>query len=199
MNVVEKGQYKILYMNGTVQSVMDILDPYKLVVPYTYAFQEKAKEYFPFSDVLFIGGGACLVPRAFIKTFNCNCDVVEIDNNVIKIAYEQFGLKTDSRLNIFQDEGSHFMEHCLKKYDVIILDAYDGFNIPKHMVTREFYDLINDRLNNGGVVISNYFGKKEHVFNCLKEIMSDRFLNLQVIQVTPINPQGENYIMVSQK
>lgn len=40
-------------------------------------------------------------------------------------------------------------------YDAVILDAYSGSTIPYHLLTVEYYELLNEKTNNDGVIISN--------------------------------------------
>jgi len=197
--VKQKDNYKILFGNNTVQSVMNMKDPLRLVVPYTEAFREIANDYFPFNDVLFLGGGACLVPRAFVATFNCTCDIVEIDSNVIQIAKKEFGFIPSKVLNVFIDDAYHFLRNIITPYDIIIQDAYSGFEIPLHLQTEDHFMQILKHLNKHGVILLNYFGKKNETFDKLETRMSSIFSTFRTVQVTPINPQGENYIMVGEK
>jgi hypothetical protein len=41
------------------------------------------------------------------------------------------------------------------KYDLIVLDAYTKTYVPFHLLTREFFELLYDRLTEDGVIVSN--------------------------------------------
>ncbi|GBC75378.1 Polyamine aminopropyltransferase [archaeon HR06] len=155
--VVQNGDLRILYLNGLPHSAMDIREPFKLVFKYTRFFElglllnEEAKR------VLFIGGGGFSGPKYFLKNYqDLLIDVVEIDREVISVAKRFFYLDENPRLKIFEDDGRRYLQKNNEdKYDVIILDAYSKTYIPFHLMTLEFFQLIYDRLNNNGVVVSN--------------------------------------------
>ena len=48
-----------------------------------------------------------------------------------------------------------------KKYDLIILDAYASTYVPYHLLTHEFYQLLEKRLEPDGIIISNLIGSIE--------------------------------------
>ena len=41
------------------------------------------------------------------------------------------------------------------RYDVILGDAFGDIAVPQHLITREFFALVHDRLNPGGVYLMN--------------------------------------------
>lgn len=50
-----------------------------------------------------------------------------------------------------------FLIRDKKKYELIILDAYQGdLTLPENLVTQEFFQLVKDRLADGGTVICNF-------------------------------------------
>ena len=67
------------------------------------------------------------------------------------------------------------------------------------MTTLDFYCSVYNHLNPNGAVLLNYFGKTDEKFEEIKENIGQMFSDLQVHQVTPINPEGENYILVGVK
>ena len=180
---------------------MRIEDPNQLYVPYTRGFH-MAKNFCPhMKKVLFIGGGACLTPRNFIHIYDdIKVDVIEIDQKCIDIAKQQFNLKDDRRLKIIIDEGAHWFQTHKNKYDVIILDAYDGFKIPQEFIKIPFWNDVYSHLNDKGVVILNYF---EHIqddtYSQLSTLISSKFKEVTKITITPINKSGTNYLLVGMK
>ena len=52
-------------------------------------------------------------------------------------------------------DGRAYLESCQESYDLIVLDAFDGLEIPASLRTRQFYQLTSQRLASGGVVVSN--------------------------------------------
>ena len=97
-------------------------------------------------------------PRA--RTASCSrdtrVDAVEIDGELNEIAEKYFGMTprptlhvhaADARPWLRQQEGARF--------DAISVDAYRQPYIPFYLTTREFFELVRDRLAPGGVVVIN--------------------------------------------
>ncbi len=54
-------------------------------------------------------------------------------------------------------EARSFLSTTHEKYDVVILDAFNGLSLaPEHLVTREFYGQVKSVLKPGGVFAANY-------------------------------------------
>ena len=52
-------------------------------------------------------------------------------------------------------DGRVFLNRNSERYDLILLDAYRGGYVPFHLLTREFYALVKQRLAPGGAVAFN--------------------------------------------
>jgi hypothetical protein len=64
-------------------------------------------------------------------------------------------LNINQKIQVFFFEDARtYVKKCEKKYDLIILDLFaDGD--PEHLTTKEFYQNLDNCLNDNGVVISN--------------------------------------------
>ena len=80
-------------------------------------------------------------------------DGVEIDAKIVDLAYEYFDLPDD--VKVFVNDGRAYLNSCKKKYDIILLDAYKDITIPFSMASLEFFNLVKNQLNEGGVVVTN--------------------------------------------
>ena len=103
--LIKNGKKILLNDSGVIQNAMDIENPNVLQVPYTQALAHFAIVYnHEAKRILFIGGGACLTPKAFLKIFpDARIDIVEIDGKVINIAIEEFNLNTRKFQIIIED------------------------------------------------------------------------------------------------
>jgi predicted membrane-bound spermidine synthase len=80
---------------------------------------------------------------------------VEIDPEVIPLAYKYFGLRPEDAKIVNQD-GRVYINSTEQKYSVIIVDAYSQeIYIPYHMSTLEFFTNIRERLVPGGIMAFN--------------------------------------------
>jgi spermidine synthase len=106
------------------------------------------------SLMLGLGGGSIstylgrFMPDAAITT-------VEIDPGVITAAKTYFGLRESERVRYRAVDGRVFLNRDSERYDLILLDAYRGGYVPFHLLTREFYGLVKQRLAPGGAAAFN--------------------------------------------
>jgi len=108
------------------------------------------------SDVLEIGMGGGSTIWYLHKTFpELTLDVVELDPAVVELARKYFFVKPGEKLNIDVRDGRIFLRKSDKKYDAILVDAYRGPFVPFHLLTREFFEIVEDSLKPGGVVAQN--------------------------------------------
>lgn len=80
---------------------------------------------------------------------------VELDPEIVKIADKYFNVRAGGNLKIATRDGRIFMRRTKEKYDYIAVDAYRGAFVPFHLLTQEFYQLLEKRLEAGGVVVQN--------------------------------------------
>ena len=112
-------------------------------------------------EVLFVGGGGFSGPKSFLANYEyiAKIDVVEIDPVVVDVAKEYFFVPEDEpRLEIINEDARVFLTQTDRKYDAIILDAYSGYDIPFHLTTKEFYHILDERLTEDGIIVSNFWG-----------------------------------------
>ena len=138
------------------ESVSNLLDPddlplrYAQVMTIATIYPETARKIL----MLGLGGGSIstylgrFMPEAAITT-------VEIDPDVITAAKTYFGLHETERMRYLAGDGRVFLSRNDELYDLILLDAYRGGYVPFHLLTREFYTLIKQRLTPGGAAAFN--------------------------------------------
>jgi spermidine synthase len=111
--------------------------------------------------VLGLGGG--VIPREMHHYLaELEIDVAEIDPEISLIATEFFGFREDDKLKVHIDDGRMFIKKQLGrdptvKYDIVILDAFNGDYIPFHLMTKEFLEEVKGVLADDGVVVANVF------------------------------------------
>ncbi len=159
LDVTDSNNKRTLYLNGMRHSQMNLDDPSELLIPYTKFFH-LGKLFTPqLENVLFVGGGGFSGPKNFLATYpDIQIDVVEIDPEVIDVARKYFTLNDNPRLQIFNDDARLFLSQTDKKYDLIILDAYATDYVPFHLLTDEYFQILDEHLKPNGVIISNLIG-----------------------------------------
>ncbi|HEU4448115.1 MAG TPA: fused MFS/spermidine synthase, partial [Nitrososphaeraceae archaeon] len=162
LDVIDSGNIRTLYLDGNIHSQMYKDKPEELVNTYTkyfhlgFLFNPNAK------DVLFVGGGGFSGPKNFLSMYSdVRIDVLEIDPDVISAARDYFSLPVDNdgpRLMIYNDDARNFLSKTEKKYDLIILDAFSKNYVPFHLMTLEYFQLLDKKLTSDGIIISNNIG-----------------------------------------
>ena len=107
-------------------------------------------------DALFVGLGAGAMPKYFAARYpDAVIDVAEIDPDMVSVAQKYFYFKESDRMKVHIEDGRLFVKRSKKKYDWIVLDAYQNDYIPFHLTTLEFLKEVKSRLKDGGIVVAN--------------------------------------------
>jgi spermidine synthase len=163
LSVVEDSDTRYLRFDNSLQSAMYIDDPLRTRFAYTDLFH-LAKAYNPEArDILFIGLGAGSSEKRMLQDFDdVRLHAVEIDPVVVEVAHDWFEVpRDDPRLEISVGDGRRFLADDDQRWDAVVIDAFFADAIPFHLVTREFLQLAQERLNPGGVVVTNAIGAIE--------------------------------------
>ena len=78
---------------------------------------------------------------------------VEIDGKITALAREYFAMPED--LPVATYDGRAYLNAVDKRYDVIMVDAYQDITIPFQMASVEFFTLVRAHLKDGGVMVVN--------------------------------------------
>jgi spermidine synthase len=110
----------------------------------------------PSSRVAMLGSGAGTVVRAYERYFPATrIDAVEIDGELIEIGKRFFGLRERPGVRFVTADARPFLRRAKANYDAIFIDAYRQPYIPFYLATREFFELVRERLTADGVVVIN--------------------------------------------
>jgi predicted membrane-bound spermidine synthase len=107
------------------------------------------------SRALLIGLGGGTVARQ-LEQKGIDYDAVEIDGRLPELAEQYFGL--EEKGNLIIDDGRHFINRCDKKYDLIIIDALLGENVPSHLLSLECFEKLKALLNTSGRIFIEFDG-----------------------------------------
>jgi predicted membrane-bound spermidine synthase len=138
------------------ESVANLLEPDDL--PLRYAQVMTVSTVYPEAPkkilMLGLGGGSI---STYLGRFMREAEIttVEIDPGVITAAKTYFGLRESERMRYRAGDGRVFLNRNSELYDLILLDAYRGGYVPFHLLTREFYALVKQRLAPGGAAAFN--------------------------------------------
>lgn len=122
-------------------------------------------------DVLILGMGTGTYATQCEKYFgDMNIEGVEIDEKITDLSRKYFSLSKSVPVTTY--DGRAFLNASKKKYDVIMVDAYQDITIPFQMTSREFFALVKEHLTDDGVMVVNMNMKSTKDGN-INEYLSD--------------------------
>lgn len=136
-------------------------------------------------EVLILGMGTGTYATQCRKYFgDMNIEGVEIDEKITKLSRKYFTLPDD--INVTTYDGRAFLNASDRKYDVIMVDAYQDITIPFQMSSVEFFRLVKSHLNENGVMVvnMNMRGNDDGDINqYLADTISSVFGNVYTVEV----------------
>lgn len=127
-------------------------------------------------NVLILGLGGGTVAKLLRKYFpNSKISGIEIDPAMISLGKKYLNLgkyKVDIKIkdaNKFETD---------KKFDLILVDLYQGKNFPQNFETKKFMEKLRSFLAKNGKIAINRLGKENHEF---EKTLKDSFSTVEVI------------------
>lgn len=139
------------------QTAMDPAHPERLELPYTEVMLAALAPLPDTGRVLFVGlGGGALPAWTRDALPGARIDVVEINPVVVKAARQWFGFREDSLMTLHVADGRDFIEGApASAWDVVVLDAFSGAEVPRALTTREFLAQVRRVVRPGGLAAAN--------------------------------------------
>jgi spermidine synthase len=110
----------------------------------------------PPERVAMLGNAAGTAARAYERFYPfAEVDGVELDPAVSDAGRRYFEMGQIGTLTVHDEDARSFLRKTDSSYDVIIVDAYRPPYVPFYLATKEFFELVRDRLNPGGIVALN--------------------------------------------
>ena len=143
------------------QSCVDQRKPREMVFAYTRMMMAALLLMPEPENILIVGLGGGTLPTALAELLpNANLDVVEIDPAVVSVAEQFFAYRPNANTRVIVQDARVFTKRAVRsprRYDLIMLDAYNGDYIPEHLMTREYLEETRALLSERGVVAANTF------------------------------------------
>ena len=143
----------------TIQSSMNIADPFFLELNYTkamslcFVFNKSPKE------ILVVGLGGGSIAKFFYKHSRKSViNIVELNSQVINVAKAYFKTPQSKRFNIIKGDAIRYLFDYEMEYDILLSDAFDDIGIPENFCTMEYFSLCKSRLSQHGIFMINLWG-----------------------------------------
>ncbi len=146
---------------------------------YDYALAAPVIADKPNLKILILGNGAGTFAAKCLKYFpNSQITGVEIDEKITNLAKKYFAMPENISVTTY--DGRAFLQADKNFYDVILVDAYQDITIPFQMSSIEFFQLVRQHLNSGGVMVLNMNlrvqengGINDYITNTVSEVFPD--------------------------
>ncbi len=153
---------------------------YAMMAPFMAGVEEEKE-----LEVLILGMGTGTYATQCARFFdNVRTAGVEIDEKITRLSYEYFELPGDIPVTTY--DGRAYLNVDEKKYDVIMVDAYQDITIPFQMSSVEFFTLVKEHLTKDGVMVvnMNMRGQEEGNINqYLSDTIAKVFGNVYTVDV----------------
>ena len=212
IRVTESGQgpnkRRVLELDSTQEGGMNP-DNGNLILAYQHYWRlPLLNDKQPVRRALFLGAGAFGMPNELSRELpGAHVDVVEIDPAVIEAGKRFFQLDAHPRVHAHAGDARRFLllhqapEH---RWDLIFGDAYNGLRaIPGHLATREFFQLVHDRLTDEGAFVMNVItavqGPRSELLHGIMASLRPAFPFIQVFGVGGRLDEPQNVILLATK
>ena len=112
-------------------------------------------EDFKGKKVLLLGVGAGTIARLLLDKYP-DVEITGVDNNSLVIGMANQYFKLDEvKMEIVIQDWFEFIKQTKKKFDLILVDMWNGYWFPFNVLQKEFIEDCKKRLNKGGQVFIN--------------------------------------------
>ncbi len=164
ITVREKNNLRLLQLDGRVSggtmvdsdaSAFDYTEYYKL-----YKMVRGTPQ-----KVFVAGGGVYAIPRSLSRELpRTEVHVSEIEPSLDELAKKYFGLDDTARIITHETDARRWLKDTSQDFDFIFEDVYGAlYAVPSHLITKEFFMLIRNRLSNGGIFVANVIGQPSNI------------------------------------
>lgn len=152
IKVVTNGRKTLMKFGSTTYSVLDAKTIYThsyfdYFIPLAYIYENPT--------VLVIGLGGGTIPNQLSKLFGDKITLESVDNNkdVIELAKRYF-IDKDC-VTVYLSDGNEFVSKCKGKYNLIVLDVFEGLRTPNKFFDEEFIKNSKEALREDGILAIN--------------------------------------------
>lgn len=129
------------------------------------------------TNILILGFGGGTAAQMLLKLYpNSQITGIEIDLSMIDIYEKYFQNDNQKNIKVIHADCFHWVNKCSLKYDLILIDLYQGYDIPSRLYSTSFIHQIKNILQKNGIAIINhlFFDKyKKRVPDLIKTLESE--------------------------
>lgn len=170
-DILDTPGLRSMTLDFLVHAYLDTNDPDRLHYDYERIYagvtEETIQRYHTEKAVraLFLGGGGYVFPRWFLRRFPSSYgEVVEIDPQVTRAAFEAFGLERDTPLRLVHLDARNRIDELLarlesggsvERFDLVYNDAFNHYSPPFHLTTLEYARNVRRLMSDDSAFLAN--------------------------------------------
>ncbi|MBK7667530.1 MAG: fused MFS/spermidine synthase [Sphingobacteriaceae bacterium] len=134
--------------------------------------------------VLGMGGGSIVETIRTKFKSNAFIELVDIDEEIISIAKNEFELEKYGNLNLILKDAADYINSTKQNFDVIVIDIFIGDTVPTQFTEAKFITELSQHLNANGKIIFNTMRNtmSREVFNRITQTLTESGLRVRVIE-----------------
>jgi spermidine synthase len=195
------GRTREMMIDGLIQGGID-RDTGQSIYEYAYLMEHLPLAVNPSArSALFIGLGPGAVVRGYQQR-GVDSDVVDIDPLVVRMAEKHF--RFQAARPVIVEDGRAVLRERKARYDIILMDVFNGDITPGHLLSREAMALVKDRLNPNGVYAMNLiasFSADSKVLGAIVKTLRTQFSDVVAFPLfdpsAPGHPGGNMVILAA--
>jgi len=196
VEIEDQGDFRSLYFGSrSLQSRMSLTTPHMLVLSYTcYMVMPLLINPAP-QNILIVGVGSGSLVRFFHHYFpTIHIDIVDYSPDVINAARDYFQLPENNHISVHCADGRSFLQdNYEKKYDLVLIDAFDDQGMAPTVYSDLFFRLCADVLTEDGVASCNLWSDDKERLREIKAMFDTHFTSCLYLPV----PDRGNIIAVA--
>ncbi len=124
-----------------------------------------------------IGLGTGIVPSA-LGAYEIDVESVDVNPVLVDVVRQQFGFEGIVHVG----DGRAVWRRMDRRFDFVVLDAFQGEVLPGHLVTSEAFQELRERLTPNGIVCLHLIGRPRHAVTSALAKAMDVFVNVRCAQ-----------------
>jgi spermidine synthase len=193
---------RFLQLDSTMEGAQEIATG-NLVFPYQQYWQ-LAEVFCPgLERAAFLGAGAFGMPQQLSRRYpDAIIDAVEIDPEVVEVGRKFFRLNEYPNIRAYAADARRHVRTSDHRFDFVFGDAYNGVQyVPAHLVTREFFTEIRERMTPDGVFVMNLIaaaqGPSSELFHRVKSTVDSVFEHTVLFGTAPRVPSERQNLIIT--